>query len=240
VLRGVKFIQVPTTLLAQVDSSVGGKVGIDHPLGKNLIGAFHQPSAVFVDPILLKSLSDREFRNGLAEVAKIAAALDGRFFELLERKGRQIRKGNSELLEEIISRSVRLKAAVVENDEFESGLRKALNLGHTIGHAIESALDYRIKHGEAVAIGIVAESSIAVKLGILRQQDCNRVIALLKALKLPTKFPVIKQRARFLSALSSDKKAAGSGSRFVLLNSIGSSTIGVDVPHSFIEQLLKS
>ncbi len=236
ILRGVRYIQVPTTLLAQVDSSVGGKVGIDHPLGKNLIGAFHQPAAVFIDPTVLRTLSQQEFRNGLAEVVKIAAALDKKFFEFLERNAGRITKTNSKLLMEIISRSVKLKAAVVQEDEYETGLRKALNLGHTIGHAIEAGMRFAFKHGEAVSIGLAVESRIAVQMGLLKQEDYTRLVGLLRALKLPTKFPLVKSRERFFSALALDKKTDGIGSTFVLLNRIGRAAIGVHVPREYIEQ----
>ena len=239
VLRGVKFIQVPTTLLSQVDSSVGGKVGVDHPLGKNLIGAFHQPSAVFIDPDLLKTLSAKEFRNGLAEVVKIGAALDRTLFQLLERTALTLSKDNSKGLTELIKRSVELKAAVVGTDEFETGIRKTLNLGHTFGHALESALNFRIKHGEAVAIGLVAESAMAVQLGLLEVRHFNRLVALLKTLKLPTRVPAIKHKKKFFAALKADKKSSGGRVKFVLLTAIGSSMIEVDVPLTLIEQQLR-
>ncbi|HEX9006937.1 MAG TPA: 3-dehydroquinate synthase, partial [Bacteroidota bacterium] len=164
ILRGVPFVQIPTTLLAQVDSSVGGKVGIDHPTGKNLIGAFCQPQAVFIDPGVLRTLTPRQFRNGLAEVVKIAAALDPGFFAFLQRRAGAIAQGRTRLLERIIARAVALKAAVVERDEFERDVRRTLNLGHTIGHAVEAASGFRIQHGEAVSIGLAAESDIAVRL----------------------------------------------------------------------------
>lgn len=238
VLRGVKYIQVPTTLLSQVDSSVGGKVGIDHSLGKNLIGAFHQPAAVFIDPNVLTTLPQHEFRNGLAEVVKIAAALDRKFFEFLERNTSRITKTNQKLLTEIISRSVALKAAIVERDEFETGVRKALNLGHTIGHAIEAASNFSIRHGAAVSIGIVAESKIAVQCGLLKKRDFERVVRLLRSLKLPTGIPAIKNKSRFFSALSSDKKSVGNKTKFVLMKGIGRSVIGVEVPLESVQQLL--
>lgn len=238
VLRGVKYIQVPTTLLSQVDSSVGGKVGIDHPLGKNLIGAFHQPAAVFIDPDVLRTLPQSEFRNGLAEVVKIAAAIDKKFFASLERNAHRITKTNQRLLAEIISRSVVLKAAVVEKDELESGLRKALNLGHTIGHAIEAATKFSIKHGEAVSMGMVAESRIAVRLGLLKEDDFQRVVRLLRTLRVPTRIPIIKNKSKFFSAISSDKKAEGNKTKFVLLNGIGRSAIGVDVPIAQLDFIL--
>jgi 3-dehydroquinate synthase len=238
ILRGVKFIQVPTTLLSQVDSSVGGKVGIDHPLGKNLIGAFHQPSAVFIDPTVLKTLSEKEFRNGLAEVVKIAAALDISFFSFIERNARKITRTNVKLLSEIIRRSVALKAAVVEKDEHESGIRKVLNLGHTIGHALEAASNYSLKHGEAVSLGIVAESRLAVKLGLLREVDYKRVVKLLTTLKLPTRIPQIKNKTKFFRTLGTDKKSEGAQNMFVLLNGIGKSAIGVEVPMELIARAI--
>jgi 3-dehydroquinate synthase len=230
VLRGVRFIQVPTTLLAQVDSSVGGKVGIDHPVGKNLIGAFHQPGAVFVDPAVLRTLPDPEFRNGLAEIVKIAAGLDRKFFGRLERFAGRINRRNLALLSRFIADAIALKAAVVEHDEFETGLRTTLNLGHTIGHAIEASTGYVLRHGAAVAIGLAAESRIAVELGILKARDFERLVGLLRDLRLPTEVPSIRNAKKFLAALSADKKRDGSGTRFVLLNGIGKVTIGVRVP----------
>ncbi|MBX2989940.1 MAG: 3-dehydroquinate synthase [Bacteroidetes bacterium] len=239
VLRGVAYIHVPTTLLAQVDSSVGGKVGINHPRGKNLIGAFHQPLAVFIDPDVLKTLPQREFRSGLAEVVKIAAALDRRLFEFLERNAARMAKSNPKLLTTIISRCVALKAAVVEADEFESGLRKALNLGHTIGHAIESSTSYSINHGEAVALGLVAESTVAHRVGLLRSRELDRLISLLKTLGLPTRMPPLCNTPKFFSALSADKKSVGNSAKYVLLSRIGRCAIGVDVPISLVRSLLK-
>ena len=239
-LRGIKYIQVPTTLLAQVDSSVGGKVGIDHPLGKNLIGAFHQPAAVYVDPLVLQTLPEREYKSGLAEVVKIAAALDSSFFRFIEKHVTQINKRETKTLASIIERSVRLKAAVVQKDEFETGLRKVLNLGHTIGHAVEAASNYRLRHGEAVAIGLVAESRIARDMGLLTTRDFARLLQLMHRLGLRMEFPKLKDKQRFLSALSADKKSVGAEAKFVLLEGIGRTIVGVDVPSPFIEAILKS
>ena len=240
VLRGVEFIQVPTSLLAQVDSSVGGKVGIDHPLGKNLIGTFHQPSAVFIDPTVLVSLPMSEFRNGLAEIVKIATALDGDFFRFIETNRTKIRKENPSLLAKLIARSVGLKAAVVEKDEFESGVRKTLNLGHTIGHALERASGFSIKHGEGVAIGLAAESKIALRMGFLLSGEYKRVVNLLRSLKLPTAIPDIRNRNDFWSALAADKKSTGGKPRFVLPCGIGRSAIGIEVPSHLIEDVLET
>ena len=238
VLRGVSFVQVPTSLLAQVDSSVGGKTGIDHHLGKNLIGAFHHPSLVLIDPTLLKTLPKAEFRNGMAEVIKIAAALDRKFFALLERRAHGITPDNVHLLSTVISTSVGLKAAVVERDERETGLRKALNLGHTLGHAIESATDFGLRHGEAIALGMVLEGKIAVTLGILPVRDLLRMQRLLETFGLPTRLPARINMRRLLSSLVLDKKGTGNAPLFVLPKAIGKSVIDVPVPAPLIRSVL--
>lgn len=238
ILRGMPYVQVPTSLLAQVDSSVGGKVGINHRLGKNLIGAFHQPAAVLIDPLVLRTLPMAEFRNGMAEVIKIAAAFDRGFFHFLERNAERLARRETRRLSEMIARSVALKASVVERDEKEVGLRKALNLGHTIGHAIEAALDYNIRHGEAVAIGLAAECSLAVEMGLLRDSVRERVVRLLRAFGLPVRIPIVERRARFFSALALDKKTEAGATRFTLPADVGRVLIGVEVPTVFIHQLL--
>jgi len=238
ILRGIDYVQVPTTLLAQVDSSVGGKVGIDHPLGKNLIGAFHHPKAVYIDPEVIATLPVEEFRDGLAEVLKIALALDAQFFKFIERNASRVLRTNTRILSEVILRSVGLKAAIVRRDERESGTRKALNLGHTLGHAIEAAAHYTVKHGAAVAMGIVAESRIAVEMGLLKDRDRARVLRLIRTLKLPTRFPKGLNRARFLAAIAADKKANAGGAKFVLPGGIGRAVIGVEVQQAFITRLL--
>jgi 3-dehydroquinate synthase len=239
VLRGVEFIQVPTSLLAQVDSSVGGKVGIDHNAGKNLIGAFYQPAFVLIDPTVLRTLPQTEFQNGLAEVIKIAAALDAGFFRLLERNTARLTRANTRFLGTVIHRAVSLKAAVVEYDERESGLRKSLNLGHTIGHAIETTSDFTIKHGEAVAMGLVAESQLAVAAGLLAVDDYVRLSRLLAQCQLPARMPSGINEKKFFRALSVDKKNTGAEPSFVLLRKIGVSLVGVRLPHSRIQALLR-
>ena len=238
VLRGVSFIQVPTTLLAQLDSSVGGKVGIDHPHGKNLIGAFHQPTAVFVDPAVLKTLPITEFKNGLAEMVKIAAAADKRLFVHIERRARVIQRNDARLLVSLLVRAIELKAAIVGKDEFDAGLRAVLNLGHTLGHAIEASSGYSIRHGAAVAMGMATEARIAVRMGLLRESDFVRLIRVMRALRLPVRFPRIKRRTKFLSALSADKKAGGAGIKFTMLMGIGHAVVGVEVPTPFIMELI--
>jgi len=236
ILRGVKYVQVPTTLLAQVDSSVGGKVGIDHAAGKNLIGSFHQPSAVFIDPLVLRTLPAAEFRSGLAEVVKIAAALDKPFFGRIERERKKILALHPGALSALILRAVALKSRVVAEDEFETGLRKILNLGHTIGHALEAASGYSMRHGEAVAAGMASELHIAVMMGLLKPRDKERIVGLLKALKLRSRLPALRDRQRFSAALALDKKSERGAPKFVLLRGIGHAVIGVEVPTPFIAE----
>lgn len=239
VLRGIRYVQVPTTLLAQVDSSVGGKVGINHEAGKNLIGAFHQPSVVFIDPETLSTLPAEEFRNGLAEMVKIGAVLDRTFFARLERAARTISPANARLMARLITTSVGLKAAVVARDERETGLRKVLNAGHTIGHAVEAATGYRIPHGHAVAVGLAAEAEIAEQMGFLKKSERVRVTRLLRSLRLPVRIPPVSSSAEFFSALSLDKKSDAQGVRYVLLNGIGRSVIGVQVPVSLLSAVCR-
>jgi 3-dehydroquinate synthase len=236
VLRGIRFVQVPTTLLAQVDSSVGGKVGIDHPAGKNLLGAFHQPVAVYIDPLALRTLPAAEFRNGMAEVVKIAASLDAQFFGRLERQAPHLTRTSTRELTEIISAAVGLKAAVVSKDETEAGLRKILNLGHTLGHAYEAASEFTLKHGYAVSVGMAAEARLAEMLGILGPKDHRRLIGLLSALSLPTRSPKVRRRDIFETALALDKKGVDGDPRFVLLRAIGSAAIGVRIPMELVRK----
>ena len=236
VLRGVRFVQVPTTLLAQVDSSVGGKVGIDHPSGKNLIGAFHQPVSVYCDPLVLRTLAPREFRNGLAEVIKIAAALDAGFFAYIEEHAGNISRSNTRILTTLIERSVALKASIVEQDERESGLRAALNLGHTIGHALEASGGFALKHGEGVAIGLAAEARMASAMHLLPDEECTRLIGTLRKTGLPTELPKKVRAGRFLASLALDKKGSWTGARFVFLRKIGTSALGIEVPEELIRK----
>ena len=237
-LRGVRLVQIPTTLLAQVDSSVGGKVAIDHPAGKNLIGAFHQPSAVYIDPEVLRTLPPEEFRAGLAEVIKIAAALDAPFFVQLERNASRLRRDNTPLLARVIETAVALKATVVERDERETGLRRILNLGHTVAHALEASSGFAIRHGEAVAVGLACEARIAVELGLLAHADARRLEALLAATGLPVAPPRRINERTFLAAMSLDKKAVAEGTRFVLLRRIGESAHGVAVPITLVRKTM--
>jgi 3-dehydroquinate synthase len=238
VLRGIEFVQVPTSLLAQVDSSVGGKVGIDHHLGKNLIGAFHQPSLVVIDPDLLTTLPAREFRNGLAEVIKIAAALDRKFFAMLARRPQDLRPDNTRFMTRVITAAVGLKAAVVEKDEKESGLRKVLNLGHTLGHAIETASGFALRHGEAVAVGMLLEGRMAAMTGLLPVKDLLRLKSLLDGVGLPTRVPGKLDMHKVFSSLALDKKGIEGMPLFVLPKAIGTSVIDVPVPAALIRSVL--
>jgi 3-dehydroquinate synthase len=233
-MRGIRLIQVPTTLLAQVDSSVGGKTGIDHAIGKNLIGAFHQPVEVVVDPRVLRTLPVREFRAGLAEVIKIGVALDRTLLGALERRASAVLRRDTSVLSAVIAHAVGLKAAVVEADEREGDLRKVLNLGHTIGHAVESAGGYRRLHGECVAIGLAAETRIAARLGVLTGREAIRILALLKRFGLPTAMPRIRSRQAFVRALMTDKKARLGVPEFALPVGYGRSAVGVHVPAGLI------
>lgn len=223
--RGLPFLQVPTTLLADVDSSVGGKVGINHPQAKNLIGAFHQPIGVIIDTDALKTLPGREFRSGLAEVVKYGVILDAGFFASLERDAAEILQLQPAALTRIIARSCRLKADVVERDEYErTGLRAVLNYGHTFGHAFEALCGYgELLHGEAVSIGMVYASRLAERLGRITPDDTARQVALLNAFQLPTVLPAgfTLDVDEALRRMRLDKKSVGGQLRFVLTTRIG-------------------
>ena len=220
-LRGVPFIAVPTTLLAAVDASVGGKTGINTPHGKNLIGVFRQPAAVFADTGFLQTLPEPEFLNGVAEALKMAATSDRELFTEIERGLGTLRARESATLTRFIAAAVRIKAAVVAADEQESGLREVLNFGHTIAHGLEHATDYRLAHGAAVAIGMIAESRMAYRAGFLERAAEDRLHCLIDAVGLPIRPPDEVERGRVLAALGSDKKARGGEPRFVMLEAIG-------------------
>ena len=228
--RGVPFVQVPTTLLAQVDSSVGGKTAINHPSGKNMIGAFHQPLAVLADVSTLATLPERELRAGLAEVIKHGLIRDLGFFEWIEANIGQLLARNTEALVHAVRRSCEIKAEIVALDERETGPRALLNLGHTFGHAIETAMGYGAwLHGEAVAAGMVMAADLSHRLGSLGEDDVRRVVALLKRTGLPVTVSGIIA-PRFIELMSLDKKAAAGRIRFILLDRLGSAVIHGDVP----------
>jgi 3-dehydroquinate synthase len=227
-LRGINLVQVPTSLLAMVDSAVGGKTGVNHPQGKNLIGAFHQPRLVAIDPEVLSTLPAREFRAGLAEVIKYGVIWDADLFYHLEAATNlsQLRFLRPELLQLVIERSCKAKANIVEQDEKESSLRALLNYGHTIGHAIESLTRYRqFKHGEAVALGMLAASEIAVASGTWSRTEAKKLLALIQKAGLPTAIPTELDVSAIVKALSLDKKVKNGKVRFILPVKIGEAFI---------------
>ena len=229
-MRGVNFVQVPTTLLAQVDASTGGKTAIDHPLAKNLIGAFYQPRLVLADTDALQTLPEREFRSGLAEIVKHGVVLDAAYFDEVERDAAALMKREPATLERIIAGSCRLKASVVERDEHEAELRHVLNYGHTIGHAIEAVTGYtRFVHGEAVSLGMAAEAGIAERLALAAPETRARQLHLLEAVGLPVR-GVGAPPERVVEAIARDKKAKDGHVPFVLAPEIGGFRIVFDVP----------
>ncbi len=247
-MRGIDYIQVPTTLLSQVDASIGGKTGVNHPKCKNMIGAFYQPKAVFIDVSLIATLPARELRTGLAEVVKYGVIEDADFFKFLEANAHHLntkafenedtKRAALKLWQTIVSESAKIKAKVVEKDEREAGLRMILNFGHTVGHAIESLTRYRAyNHGEAVSIGMVAAARIASRLRLLETDVVDRLKALLDKLGLPTEIdslPVDK----IVAALSIDKKVIGGKVNFVLPEKLAKVVIKDDVSLSVVKQAL--
>lgn len=242
--RGLPFLQMPTTLLADVDSSVGGKVGVNHPQAKNLIGAFHQPIGVLIDTVALQTLPDREYRSGLAEVVKYGVILDAEFFAFLEAQAAAIDRREPAGLRHAIARSCRLKADVVEQDEFErTGLRAVLNYGHTFGHALEALSGYgELLHGEAVAIGMVYASRLAERLGRITAEETARQVRLLEALSLPTSLPPGRHPSveEMLERMRLDKKSLAGRLRFVLPTRIGHVELVEDVPEETVRDVLRA
>jgi 3-dehydroquinate synthase len=233
-MRGVGYYAIPTTLLAQVDAAIGGKTAVNLPEGKNLVGTFRQPKAVFVDPLLLASLPRRELASGLAEVVKYGVIGDARLFDLVERKLPAILKLSPRPLEEIIYRCASIKAAVVARDEREAGVRAVLNYGHTVGHAVERAGGYRrYRHGEAIAIGMEAEAVIAMRMGLAPLEMVAAQNRLLRGCGLPTRLDRAR-REEVLRAIGHDKKTLDGEARFVLPERIGRVRFGVRVPENVL------
>jgi len=227
--RGVAFIQVPTTLLSQVDSSVGGKTGVNHPQGKNMIGAFHQPQLVLADTDVLNTLPERELSAGLAEVSKYGLIYDADFLEWLEQNMVRLRAREPEALAYAIYRSCAIKAEIVAQDERESGMRALLNLGHTFGHAIETDRGYgQWLHGEAVGAGTMMAADLSARLGWLNQADLDRIKALLLAAGLPVHAPADMTPERFKSLMAVDKKVLDGQLRLVLLKQLGQGVVTAD------------
>jgi len=237
-MRGMHFVQLPTTLLAQVDASIGGKTAIDHPRAKNLIGAFHQPRLVLADTGALQSLPEREYRSGLAEVIKHGIVLDAGYFDEVERNAAALAKREPETLEQIVAGSCRLKASVIERDEQEAELRHVLNYGHTIGHAIEAVTGYaRFAHGEAVSLGMAAEAGVAERLGLAAAGTRARQVRLLETMGLPVR-EVGEAPERVIEAMARDKKGKEGRVPFVLAPEIGRFSIVFDVPKPVILEAL--
>ncbi|NLQ18542.1 3-dehydroquinate synthase [Marinomonas sp. M1K-6] len=229
--RGVPFIQVPTTLLSQVDSSVGGKTGVNHPLGKNMIGAFYQPQAVIIDTETLLSLPPRELSAGMAEVIKYGLICDAPFFDWLEQEMPQLMALDNDKISDAIYRSCLAKANVVAQDEREGGLRAILNFGHTFGHAIETEMGYgNWLHGEAVAAGSVLAIDLSWRMGNVSEQDVSRAVALFKAANLPVLPPAEMTREAFVERMALDKKVLDGSLRLVLLGSMGDAIVTSDFP----------
>jgi len=237
-LRGVPFIQIPTTLLAQVDSSVGGKTGINHPLGKNMVGAFYQPQLVLADTDTLKTLPPRELSAGLAEVIKYGLIYDATFFDWLEANVEKLRALDAEAIAYAVRRSCEVKAEVVAKDERESGLRALLNLGHTFGHAIESGMGYgNWLHGEAVAAGTVLAADVSRRMGLMSEAEVERVRKLYRRAGLPDTAPDLGVEA-YMQHMGLDKKVEGGRIRFVLLRGIGAAFVTAEVPQADLEAAL--
>lgn len=236
--RGVPFVQIPTTLLADVDSSVGGKVGVNHPRAKNMIGAFYQPFGVLIDTQALNTLPDREYRSGLAEVVKYGVILDAEFFTDLERNIEGLNHRDPDVLSRVIARCCRLKADIVEKDEFErTGLRSALNYGHTFAHAFEALAGYgELLHGEAVSIGMLCASRLAERRGLIGADVTTRQLNLLQALKLPTSVPenLLRNPEEIVSRMQLDKKTESGVLRFVLPIRMGYVELIAGVPNADI------
>ena len=238
-MRGIDCVQLPTTLLAMVDSSVGGKTAVDIPQGKNLVGAFHPPRAVIADTATLRSLPPRELRAGFAEVIKYGAIVDAPFLDWLEANADALLAGDDALVAEAIARSCRHKAAITERDPFEHGERALLNFGHTFGHAIETEQGYGgLNHGEAVAVGMVLAARLSAALGLADAADGQRLRALLQRYGLPTEVPQGLDPAALVARMRLDKKAQGSGLRFVLWNGAGKARVVADVDETRVLDVL--
>ncbi len=239
--RGVSFIQVPTTLLAQVDSSVGGKTGVNHALGKNMIGAFHQPAAVIADVDTLATLPEREYRAGVAEVVKYGLIADAGFYRWLWRHTGAINDRDTGVLTDIVEHSCRAKADVVARDEREADIRAILNLGHTFGHAIEALENYQgLLHGEAVAVGMLMAADLSRRLGWLEPRQVADLRALLEALHLPVTVPPGLAAQGLLEAMARDKKVHEGVVRLVLLHDLGEAVVTGDYPEALLRATLEA
>lgn len=240
-MRGIGFVNIPTTLLAQVDSAIGGKTGVDLPAGKNLVGAFHQPRLVVSDTDTLKTLPDREFRSGLAEVVKYGLIMDRAFFDFLECNVQKLKDRDEQTITQVVARCSKLKASVVEEDEREEGKRIMLNLGHTLGHAIEAAAGYvGYSHGEGVAIGMVYAARLALERGSFDQQDLERLENLLDSFGLPTGIRNTElSQEDLIRFMKVDKKARDGSLRFVVPDGIGKVSVVEDITPGQLKKTLE-
>ena len=227
-MRGLPFVQVPTTLLAMIDASVGGKAGVDTPAGKNLVGAFHQPCSVVIDPELLRTLPPEHLRAGLAEAVKHGAIADREYLDWIEASADELLAGDPEALTRLIVRSVEIKAEIVARDEREAGPRKLLNFGHTIAHAVEALSGFHLLHGEAVAIGMVAEARVAERTGVAGRGTTERLRRVLERLGLPCSIPVHWSADEVVARTRSDKKTRGGRVEYALISGPGVPAQGID------------
>lgn len=238
-MRGIPFIQIPTTLLAQVDSSVGGKTGVNLPEGKNLVGAFHQPLMVVIDPQVLKTLPVRQLQSGAAEVVKSAVIHEAKFFCYLEQNTAGIAAGDMQVLKKVITTCCGIKASITSRDETEQGIRAFLNFGHTIGHAIETLTEYTsYTHGEAVAIGMAASAHLSCSLGYCKKCDVERLNSLLQNIGLPTALPCFSASA-YIEAILKDKKKTADALKMVFMKEIGTVFIRTTAAQELRELLVK-
>jgi len=238
-MRGVSYIQIPTTLIGQVDSAIGGKTAVDLPQGKNLLGTFYQPRAVFVDLNFLETLPEKEFNNGLAEIIKYGIIEDEKLFRLLEEDMAAIKSGDAAQLLKIIETCCRIKKSIVEIDEHEQGLRRILNFGHTLGHAFEAVSDYTLSHGEGVALGMVAASRLSVKMQYLSEDSALRVERVIARAGLPTRVRTAFDPQAVINRLKMDKKKKDDAVHFVLVKKIGMPFVNGSVTDQLISDILE-
>ncbi|MBN1365989.1 MAG: 3-dehydroquinate synthase [Syntrophaceae bacterium] len=238
-MRSVPYVQIPTTLVAQVDSSIGGKTGVDFYFGKNLLGTFYQPCAVYVDLSFLETLPEKEFNNGLAEIIKYGIIDDEKMFRILEDNIAALKSKDAKLMLNIVENCCRIKKSVVEIDEKEQGLRRILNFGHTLGHALEAISKFTITHGEGVAMGMTAAALISQKMGYLKNRETERIESLISKAGLPVKIPQSLNAENIIAQLRKDKKKKGDIINFVLLKKIGMPFIMGNIEHKLIAAVIE-
>ncbi|MHC1729724.1 MAG: 3-dehydroquinate synthase [Syntrophobacteraceae bacterium] len=238
-MRGIPCFQIPTTLLAQVDSSIGGKTGVDLPEGKNLLGTFHQPRQVYIDPRFLGTLPGEEFRQGMAEVIKSAIIGDEVLWKFVENNADSLKRREPEALLRIISASCLLKSNVVQADEKESGYRRVLNLGHTVGHAIEKLTGFRLKHGDCVAVGMIAAATLSQRLGMMQAGELERLERICEVWEMPVRIPAPLESRAIIEAIQADKKRVGDKLHFILPVRIGKVVEFTDINYGEFDSVLK-